>query len=180
MVLLFHELGHCIHDLASRTRYARLYGPDGTAVDFSKAPSQLLEFWFWTPSVLQAIPRHYSYYSPQHFEVWKGRSGGGAVQPPEKMPSKMIEGLVGSKTANEALVTLAQVVISMFDMAVHSTSSEDLVDLNLPALYNRIRKDVRRLDDLSDIGGGYDWGHGFAIYPHLVGGYAAGFYAYLL
>lgn len=92
----------------------------------------------------------------------------------------MIEGLVGSKTANEALVTLAQVVISMFDMAVHSTSSEDLVDLNLPALYNRIRKDVRRLDDLSDIGGGYDWGHGFAIYPHLVGGYAAGFYAYLL
>lgn len=180
VVLLFHELGHCIHDLASRTRYARLYGPDGTAVDFSEAPSQLLEFWFWTPSVLQAIPRHYSYYSPQHFEVWKGRSGGGAVQPPEKMPSKMIEGLVGSKTANEALVTLAQVVISMFDMAVHSTSSEDLVDLNLPALYNRIRKDVRRLDDLSDIGGGYDWGHGFAIYPHLVGGYAAGFYAYLL
>ncbi|KUI67579.1 Saccharolysin [Cytospora mali] len=179
VVLLFHELGHCIHDLASRTRYARLYGPDGTAVDFSEAPSQLLEFWFWTSSVLQAIPRHYSYYSPQNFEAWKRRSGGNSIQPPETMPSKMIERLVDSKTANQALVTLTQVAIGMFDMAVHSTSLENLADLNIPALYNRIRKEVRHLDDLSDLGGGYEWGHGFAIYPHLTGGYAAGFYAYL-
>ncbi|KUI61019.1 Saccharolysin [Cytospora mali] len=179
VVLLFHELGHCIHDLASRTRYARLYGPDGAAVDFSEAPSQLLEFWFWTSSVLQAIPRHYSYYSPQHFETWKRRSGGDSIQPPETMPAKMIERFVDSKTANQALVTLTQVAIGMFDMAVHSTSLQNLVDLNLPALYNRIRKDVRHLDDLSDLGGGYEWGHGFAIYPHLIGGYAAGFYAYL-
>ncbi|KAK7732553.1 metalloendopeptidase [Cytospora paraplurivora] len=92
----------------------------------------------------------------------------------------MIEGLVGSKTATEILVTLAQVTIGFFDMTVHSTSSENLVDLNLPALYNRIWKDVRRLDDVSDLGGGYDWGHGFAIYPHLIGGYAAEFYAHLL
>ncbi|ROV95220.1 hypothetical protein VMCG_08529 [Cytospora schulzeri] len=180
VVLLFHELGHCIHDLASRTRYARLYGPDGTAVDFSEAPSQLLEFWFWTPSVLQAISRHYSYCSSEHFEAWSRRSGEESLQPPEKMPSDMIKKFLDSKTANQALVTLTQVAIGTFDMAVHSTTSlESLVDLNLPALYNKIRKEVRRLDDLSDLSDGYEWGHGFAIYPHLIGGYAAGFYAYL-
>lgn len=97
------------------------------------------------------------------------------------MPPKMIQGFVNSKTANQALVTLVQVAIGMFDMALHSTTSlESLVDLNLPELYNRIRKGVRRLDDPSDLGGGHEWGHGFAIYPHLIGGYAAGFYAYLL
>lgn len=93
----------------------------------------------------------------------------------------MIKGLVDSKTTNQALVTLIQVAIGMFDMAVHSTTSfESLDELNLPALYNRTRKEVRRLDDLSDLGSGHDWGHGFAIYPHLMSGYSAGFYAYLL
>lgn len=48
---LLHELGHGLHALLSRTRYA---GQGGTNVqlDFVEAPSQMLEDWVYDPQVL--------------------------------------------------------------------------------------------------------------------------------
>merc|ERR1711939_383107 len=54
---LFHELGHGIHDLVSRTTYSRFHGTN-TVRDFVEAPSQMLENWCWTPSQLKALSRH--------------------------------------------------------------------------------------------------------------------------
>lgn len=42
VVTFFHELGHGIHDLSGRTKWARLAGT-ATARDFVEAPSQMLE-----------------------------------------------------------------------------------------------------------------------------------------
>ncbi|KAI7212854.1 hypothetical protein KC343_g8340 [Hortaea werneckii] len=44
VVILFHELGHGIHDLVAKTEFARFHGAS-TAEDFNEAPSQMLEHW---------------------------------------------------------------------------------------------------------------------------------------
>ena len=179
MILLLHELGHCIHDLASKATYARFHGPEGTALDFSEAPSQLLEYWFWTPSVLRVLGRHYSYLSPEYFQKWRDTKR--ADQPPEKIPDKLIEQIVATKNANTAILNMKQLAISVFDMAVHCPPHhEALINMDMSAIYNRARRDICQLEDPSDLGEGPCWGHGFAIYPHLMDGYDAGFYSYLL
>jgi len=180
IVLLFHELGHCIHDLACTTTYARLHGPEGTALDFSEAPSQLLEYWFWTPSVLKTIGRHYSYLTQEYFQTWREKAADGQ-QPPESLPDETINRLLATKHVNAAVPSLRQLAISVFDMEVHSSRSlEELATMDVSTIYNKMRRDLCGLEDLSDLGEGHSWGHGWAIYPHLMDGYDAGFYSYLL
>jgi len=58
--MLFHELGHGIHDLVSKTKYGRFHGSAGTVIDFGEAPRQVLEKWFLMPSELKRLSRHYS------------------------------------------------------------------------------------------------------------------------
>lgn len=186
VVLLFHELGHCMHDLASKTTHARFCGPDGAAVDFAEAPSQLLEYWFWDASVLKSLSRHYSYLTPDSFREWEDDDANNTrritgTRPPEKMPDDMVRHIIGTKNKSQTFGTLTQVAIATFDMLVHSTSDPAaLGEMQFSQIFNRIRKDVCHLDDPSDLGEGDDWGHGFAIYPHLMSGYDASFYGYLL
>ncbi|KAI7365071.1 hypothetical protein KC354_g5185 [Hortaea werneckii] len=48
VVVLFHELGHGIHDLVAKTEFALFHGAS-TAEDFNEAPSHMLEHWCWHP-----------------------------------------------------------------------------------------------------------------------------------
>jgi metallopeptidase MepB len=68
--MLFHELGHGIHDLVSKTTYAYFHGTN-VVQDFCEAPSQMLENWCWTPEPLKALSQHYSTISPEYLETWK-------------------------------------------------------------------------------------------------------------
>ena len=70
VVTLFHELGHGIHDLVSKTIYSRFHGTS-TVRDFVEAPSQMLENWCWTPSQLKALSHHYSSLSPEYEAAWR-------------------------------------------------------------------------------------------------------------
>lgn len=133
VVTLFHELGHAIHDLVSRTSFARFHGPMGTVVDFGEAPSQMLENWCWSAEQLKALGRHYSYLSEECLQDWRekqvasgaseeggrGDGGEGLTQPPERIPESVVEGLVAAKHVGQGLGTLQQLFISVFDMAVH-------------------------------------------------------------
>ncbi|KAH6659444.1 metallopeptidase MepB [Truncatella angustata] len=180
VVLFFHELGHCIHDLASKPRYARFHGPDGTAVDFSEAPSQLLEYWFWTPSVLRKIGRHYSYLSGEFLRSWIERSPNGSERPSENLSEDSINQLLASKNMGEVATNRIMLTIALFDMSIHSPENyEVLTAIDPSSMYNSIRKEVCQLQDPTDLGEPCDWGSGFATYPHLMDGYDAGFYSYL-
>lgn len=93
----------------------------------------------------------------------------------------MVTKLVATKHVNAAATTLRQLAISVFDMEIHSEKSpEELASMDVSTLYNKMRRDMCRLEDLSDLGEGHNWGHGWALYPHLMDGYDAGFYSYLL
>ena len=104
MEALFHEMGHGIHDLVAKTKYARFHGFE-TAVDFGEAPSQMLENWCWMPTVLKTLGRHYSPLSEEYLVSWREKTGNGAesIQPPEKMPDEIIQSLLRARRVNKAM-----------------------------------------------------------------------------
>ena len=160
VVTLFHELGHGIHDLVSRTTYSRFHGTN-TVRDFVEAPSQMLENWCWTPSQLKALSRHYSSLSPEYEAAWAASASGGKEKekPEPQLPDEMIANLVRTKHVNDALFNLRQLHFGIFDMAVHEPSSHAAVqDLHLSALYNSLRKAITQIQGPEVLGQGDDWG----------------------
>ncbi|KAI9797906.1 MAG: hypothetical protein M1825_005675 [Sarcosagium campestre] len=183
VVTLFHELGHGIHDLVSRTKYSRFHGTN-TVRDFVEAPSQMLENWCWTPSQLKSLSRHYSYLSEAYLQAWsedgKGKTSSSADRPPEQLPDKLIASLIKTKHVNGALFNLRQLHFGTFDMKIHEPAThEDIERLKITETYNDLRKQITQLNGLEAFGAKSDWAHGQATFGHLMGGYDAGYYGYL-
>ncbi|GAB1319575.1 metalloendopeptidase [Madurella fahalii] len=159
VVTLFHELGHGIHDLAGRTRYARYHGTS-TVRDFVEAPSQMLENWCWTPSQLKSLSSHYETGNP--------------------IPDGLIEKLIATKHVNDALFNLRQLHFGLFDMTVHTPKSHsELEELDVSKLYNDLRVEISQIKGPEAQGMPSTWGNGQATFGHLIGGYDAGYYGYL-
>ncbi|KAH7379617.1 peptidase family M3-domain-containing protein [Pyrenochaeta sp. MPI-SDFR-AT-0127] len=182
VVTLFHELGHGIHDLVSRTTYSRFHGTN-TVRDFVEAPSQMLENWCWTPSQLRALSHHYSYLSSD-YEAAYLESSGADKKPAEQIPSSLIANLISTKHVNDALFNLRQLHFGTFDMTVHEPAShEDLEKLDITEKYNALRQEISQLDGPEALDGekkgDWHWGNGQATFGHLIGGYDAGYYGYL-
>ncbi|KAK0715537.1 peptidase family M3-domain-containing protein [Lasiosphaeris hirsuta] len=159
VVTLFHELGHGIHDLAGRTRFARFHGTS-TVRDFVEAPSQMLENWCWTPATLKSLSSHYETGS--------------------QIPDDLIAKLVATKHVNDALFNLRQLHFGLFDMTVHTPKSHaDLEKLDVSAVYNDLRAEISGMKGPEVQGEPSTWGNGQATFGHLIGGYDAGYYGYL-
>lgn len=134
VVTFFHELGHGIHDIAARTRYSYTHGT-ATVADFVEAPSQMLENWCWTPSVLKSLSRH-----------WETN---------EQIPDDLVEKLIQTKHLNSATGALAQVLIGTFDMTIHGPKSHDEIkNLNCGQLWNQLRHDISGIKGPEDVGEG--------------------------
>ncbi|KAI9765791.1 MAG: hypothetical protein M1835_007318 [Candelina submexicana] len=178
VVTLFHELGHGIHDLVSRTTYSRFHGTN-TVRDFVEAPSQMLENWCWTPSQLKSLSQHYSYLSPEYAHTWKEQSEKNE-KPSERIPDELISNLIKTKHVNDALFNLRQLHFGIFDMMVHEPEDHAAIEkLEISERYNALRKEISQLDGPEVLGANYDWGNGQATFGHLIGGYDAGYYGYL-
>jgi metallopeptidase MepB len=177
---LFHELGHAIHSQTTRTRYAIFH--DTTARDFCEIPSIMLENWWWTPSVIQELGCHYPYLSDSYLKSWKEKQTDSTMsQPPQQLGDDTIQNLMKSKHGNEALATLKQCHIAMFDMRIHSPETrEELENTNLSELWNKINSEVTMMEGMENRGGGWEWGHGSARLGALMRGYDAGYYVYPL
>lgn len=63
VVTFFHELGHALHGLCSRTRFHRFHGTN-VAQDFVEGPSKMLENWCWEPRVLKRMSKHHKTAKP--------------------------------------------------------------------------------------------------------------------
>lgn len=159
VVTFFHELGHAVHDLSGRTKYARYHGT-ATARDFVEAPSQMLENWMWTNTTLKALSKHYT--------------------TNEKMPDSLIEALLSTKHVMEALLTLRQLSFGFYDMKIHTPAThEEALAISPNLEYTTIRRQVALLKGPEDQGAPPDWSSGEATFGHLMGGYDAGYYGYL-
>ena len=169
VVTLFHELGHGIHDLVSRTTYSRFHGTN-VVRDFVEAPSQMLENWCWTPSQLKALSHHYSSLSPEYEAAWRtslpSEERDAAKKPDPSLPDEFIETLIKTKHVNDAMFNLRQLHFGIFDMSVHEPAShKEVEDLKVSELYNKLRKEITQLEGPEVLGEGYAWGMPFPLLP---------------
>lgn len=148
---LFHEFGHGLHGLLSNVHYERL---SGTSVlkDFVELPSQLFEHWLGEPEVLKRFALHY--------------------QTNEPISDALIAKLKQARTFNQGFENVEFVASALIDMALHSLSNMDNLDL--------ARFETEQLAKLG-MPKEIVMRHRFPHFQHLFSGasYASGYYVYL-
>lgn len=130
VVLLFHELGHGIHDLSGRCKYSRFHGAE-TVIDFNEAPSQMLENWCWDAAALKQLSGHYET---------------GAT-----LPDSMINSLLRTRVVLPALKLLPQLRMTLFDTIVHSTAPSQNGFIDIAKIY----ADCQAFDGMDSAGDEY-------------------------
>lgn len=171
---LFHELGHGIHDLLSRTKFTRFHAWRAPP-DFAEALSTMLENWTWMSEELKEMSCHYTKLGPEYMERWKAQNPG-SPPPPEKIPDELVGRLVKSRSLFRAQYILNQAADSTFDMAVHNPLSHDeTLELDAAKVYNDIKEDLTmiRNPDVSTRGPAH------CHFGHLMSGYDAGYFSYI-
>ncbi|CAI5981149.1 unnamed protein product [Closterium sp. NIES-64] len=93
---LFHEFGHALHSLLSRTAFQHLSGTRA-ALDFVEVPSNLLEYFVWDHRFLGEFAVHHSTGEP--------------------IPRSLVDSLRASKSMLAASDLQTQVVYSLMDQA---------------------------------------------------------------
>ena len=85
VVTFFHEFGHVMHNICTKSNYSRF---SGTSVerDFVELPSQMLENWVWHEDILKRLSKH--------------------VDDGQSLPKELIEKKLAIKNLNEATFTL--------------------------------------------------------------------------
>ena len=95
---LFHEFGHGLHGLLSKTRYGSLSGT-GVPPDFAEYPSQYNEMWAREPAVLAHFARHY--------------------QTGEPLPEALFKKVLESQKFNRGFETTSYLAAAMLDQSWH-------------------------------------------------------------
>jgi mitochondrial intermediate peptidase len=95
---LWHEWGHAMHSLLSRTRYQHLSGTR-VATDLVEIPSHVFELFAWDPRVLSATAAHH-------------RTG-------DPMPTRYIRALCASRHQFVASELQTQVLYACLDLEYH-------------------------------------------------------------
>jgi metallopeptidase MepB len=139
----------------------------------------MLENWCWTPSQLRSLSKHYSYLSSEYKAAYDEDFNAGH-KPSEAIPDDLIDSIIKTKHVNDALFNLRQLHFGIFDMTCHEPKSHEEVEaMKVSETYNRLRKEISKIDGPEALGARWDWGHGEATFGHLIGGYDAGYYGYL-
>ncbi|XP_015580816.1 mitochondrial intermediate peptidase, mitochondrial isoform X2 [Ricinus communis] len=94
---LFHEFGHALHSLFSRTDYQHFSGTR-VVLDFAEMPSNLFEYYAWDYRVLRTFAKHYS-------------TG-------EIIPEKLVKAMQGARDMFSATELQRQVFYALVDQTL--------------------------------------------------------------
>ena len=149
----FHEFGHAVHGMFSNVEYPYF---SGTSVprDFVEFPSQVHEMWADWPEILANYAKHH--------------------ETGEPMPQELLDKVIETSKFNQGFATTEYLAAAMLDQSLHRVngdaipSADEILDFETQALKDN----------------GTDY---YAVLPryrttyfsHIMGGYAAGYYAYI-
>lgn len=150
---LFHEFGHALHGMFSDVNYPRFSGTN-VPRDFVEYPSQVNEMWADWPEVLANYAKHH-------------KTG-------EPMPQALLDKVLASAKFNQGFATTEYLAAAMLDQRWHQVGGAQVpaADGVLAFEANALKAD------------GVDY---YAVPPryrttyfsHILGGYSAGYYAYI-
>ena len=146
---MFHEFGHALHGMLSQCKY---YGVSGTSVarDFVELPSQIMEHWTVAPEVMKVYAKHY--------------------QTRETISDELIAKIENQALFNSGFMTTELLAAAILDMEFHLLTSTEGLDV---MAYEKQVMD--KLGLIPQIAPRYR----ATYFNHIIGGYAAGYYAYL-
>lgn len=148
---LFHEFGHALHGMFNKGQYPSL---GRVPRDFVEYPSQVNEVWAGWPGVLANYARHY-------------RTG-------EPMPRELLDKVARAKRFNQGYTTLSYLSAAIVDQRLHQLKAGEVPPANgIMAFEAKVLKDE-----------GLDFGpvpprYRLPYFSHIMGGYSAGYYAYI-
>ncbi|PKS12966.1 hypothetical protein jhhlp_000307 [Lomentospora prolificans] len=179
---MFHELGHAIHYLVSKTKYAL-----GFSRDFVEIPSIMLENWIWEPDVLIEVSRHYSLLGEDHRKHWEAEKtkaiiqGKPAEEPQPTLPRTFATDLARTRAVNGTQHILSLIHQALFDLTIHTgTGYNDVSEIDPTRLYNELGNEIRMLAGCLDKRTGEPNTIGQASFGHIFRAYDAGYFAYAM
>ena len=148
---MFHEFGHALHGMFSTVRYP---GSGSVPRDFVEYPSQVNEMWADWPSVLAHYAKHY--------------------QTGEPMPGALLDKVAAAKRFNQGFLTTEYLSAAVLDQRWHQLSAAQV-----PAADQVMAFEARVLKEE-----GFDYAalsprYRTPYFNHIMGGYSAGYYAYI-
>jgi len=129
----FHEFGHVMHGVVSRTNLSTFYGTH-VERDFVEAPSQMLENWTWEDESLKMMSGHYITGEP--------------------LPKQLLEKLVASKVALAGALTFRQLFFASYDQMVHTQGTADTA-----ALAREMYREIMGIEEVEGGNIGANLGH---------------------
>ncbi len=150
---LFHEFGHALHGLFSNVTYPSF---SGTSVprDFVEYPSQVNEMWADWPEVLANYAVHY--------------------QTGEPLPQEMLDKVLASSQFNEGYRTTEYLAAALLDQAWHQLTPEEVPSAGELLAFEAAALEAAGMD-FPPVPPRYR----STYFSHIVGGYSAGYYAYI-
>ena len=149
----FHEFGHALHGMFSHVEYPYF---SGTSVprDFVEFPSQVNEMWADWPSVLAHYAKHY--------------------QTGAAMPKELLDKVLATSKFNQGFATTEYLGSAMLDQSWHQVGADKIPEA----------KGVMAFEAAALKANGTDYApvpprYRTPYFSHIMGGYAAGYYAYI-
>lgn len=151
VVTYFHEFGHLMHCLCARPEIGE-HSAFNVEWDFVEAPSQMLEYWCYTPEALSKMSSHKTTGTP--------------------VSAKVIEKLRNMKNVMSGYTNKRQLTYGCFDLTLHTMKLAKGSKLDLLEVWNKTFEKVMHMKNTLNV-------PGFAAFGHIINGYDAGYYGYM-
>ncbi|KAH8896016.1 zincin [Thozetella sp. PMI_491] len=176
----FHEMGHGLHNLLSKTETALLHGVH-VDKDFVETPSIMFEYFLWTARHIKGVSRHYTRASPAYEASWREANPGKDL-PPEKLADDIVTALLNTKPSAKPLLALFQLHFVVYDMMVHNPASHaELEDASLAEWFNKSKNEITGLKGGEALGEGWEWSQRQSVLRLINGdNYGGAQYAYVM